>query len=75
MALKTFNIDEETYKRFSEICKNSGISMSKQIEVFIKAQLEENPKIREEYLQKLDITRKGKFININTFSEFEKRYK
>lgn len=74
MALKTFNIDGEVYKKFSDICKSNGISMSKQIEVFIKAQLEEKPKIREEYLKRLEAIRKGSFIKIGTFQDFEKRY-
>jgi hypothetical protein len=40
MALKTFNINEETYKRFSEHCKKEGISMSKRIENFLKQEVE-----------------------------------
>ena len=74
MALKTFNLDEETYRKFSEFCKENGLSMSKQINIFIQAQLEEEPQIREGYLKKLDTIRKGKFINIGTFEDFEKRY-
>ena len=40
MALKTFNLNEEIYKKFSEHCKRHGISMSKRIENFIKNELE-----------------------------------
>lgn len=40
MALKTFNIDAETYKAYSEHCRESGISMSKQVENFIREELE-----------------------------------
>ena len=40
MALKTFNIDGETYKEFSKHCKKNGISMSRKIENFIKEELE-----------------------------------
>lgn len=36
MVLKTFNVEEESYKKFSEFCKEHGISMSKQIELFLK---------------------------------------
>ena len=75
MALKTFNLDEEAYKEFSEFCKENGISMSKQIEIFIKSQLEEKPKVRAEYLQKLEVIRKGKFIKVGNFEDFNKRYK
>ena len=74
MALKTFNINQEVYKKFSDICKSNGLSMSKQVEVFIKAQLEEKPKIRKEYLEKLERIRKGNFIRVGNFEDFEKRY-
>ena len=39
MALKTFNIDEIVYKNYSKHCKNRGISMSKQIENFLKEEV------------------------------------
>jgi len=71
MVLKTFNIDEQTYKSFSEFCREHGISMSKQIEIFIKCQIEEEPKIRKEYLEKLDKIRKGNFVKV---TDFKKRY-
>ncbi len=69
MALKTFNLDEETYRKFSEFCKENGISMSKQIEIFIKAQLEEKPEVRKEYLKKLNAIRKGRFIKVKNVDE------
>ncbi len=75
MPLKTFNVEEDAYERYSEFCKENGISMSNQINTFIKAQIETEPKIREEYLRKLDIIRKGKFIKIGTYKDFEKRYR
>ena len=71
MVLKTFNLDDETYRKFSEYCRENGISMSKQVDLFIKAQLEEEPKVREEYLKKLERIRKGKFIRVDNFA---KRY-
>ena len=71
MVLKTFNLDDQTYRKFSEYCRENGISMSKQVDLFIKAQLEEEPKVREEYLKKLERIRKGKFIRVDSFS---KRY-
>ena len=74
MALKTFNLEEETYKKFSDFCKQNGISMSKQIDIFIKSQLEEKPKVRAEYLCRLETTRKGKFIKIGGIDNFKKRY-
>jgi len=74
MVLKTFNLEEETYSKFSEFCRQNGISMSKQIDIFIKAQLEEKPKVRAEYLQRLERIRKGKFIKIGGINDFNKRY-
>lgn len=74
MVLKTFNLEEETYNRFSDFCRQNGISMSKQIDIFIKAQIEEKPKVRAEYLQRLESIRKGKFIKVGSISDFEKRY-
>jgi len=74
MVLKTFNIEEETYNKFSEFCRQNGISMSKQIDIFIKAQIEEKPRVRAEYLQRLETIRKGKFIKIGGIEDFKKRY-
>lgn len=63
MAIKTFNVDEETYNKFSEYCKSSGISMSKQINNFMKTMTEDEPKVRQEYLEKLERIRKGKYYS------------
>jgi len=71
MVLKTFNVDEKTYSEFSKFCKEYGISMSKQVEIFMEAQLETEPAARQEYLEKLDKIRKGKFIEVK---DFRKRY-
>jgi len=71
MVLKTFNLDNEVYTKFSQFCKAHGISMSNQINTFISAQIAEEPKVREEYLNKLDKIRKGNFIKVN---DFKKRY-
>jgi hypothetical protein len=48
--------------------------MSKQVNLFIEAQIEENPEIREEYLKKLEKIRKGKFIKIGSIEDLKKRY-
>ncbi len=69
MVLKTFNLDEETYKKFSKFCKENGLSMSKQVNFFIEAQMTEEPEVREEYLKKLDRIRKGKFIRVENLNE------
>lgn len=39
MGMKTFNIDEEVYKEYSNHCKEHGISMSKRVEGFIKEEV------------------------------------
>ena len=74
MVLKTFNVEESIYEKYSQFCKENGISMSNQVNTFIKAQVETEPKVREEYLKKLDAIRKGKFIKIGTHENFVKRY-
>lgn len=71
MTIKTFNIDESIYRKFLEFCKNNGISMSKQIEIFMRSRVEDEQHVREEYLQKLEEIRKQKFILVD---DFEKRY-
>lgn len=75
MVLKTFNIDEETYRKFSEFCREHGLSMSKQVDLFIRAQLEEEPGVRKSYLKKLDRIRKnGKFVRVGSIEDFKKKY-
>ena len=74
MVIKTFNLEEDVYKKFSDFCKENGLSMSKQVNIFIKAQIAIEPKVREEYLQKLDSIRKGRFIKVGTIEDFKKRY-
>ena len=71
MAIKTFNVDGGIYKKFLEFCRVNGISMSKQIEIFMKSRVEDTKELREEYLQKLEEIRRGKFITVD---DFAKRY-
>lgn len=68
MALKTFNVQEETYERFSRHCKEYGISMSKQIDTFMASVVEEDPKVKEEYLRRLDAIRAGRFMKVDTLA-------
>jgi len=74
MVLKTFNLNDESYRRFSEFCKDNGLSMSRQVDIFIRAQVEESPEVREDYLKKLEAIRKGMFVNIGTSEDFKKRF-
>ncbi len=69
MVLKTFNLDEDTHRKFAHFCKEHGISMSKQINIFINSQIAEEPKVREEYLKKLMKISKGNFVKVNNFEE------
>jgi len=69
MALKTFNISQAIYEKYSSFCKRFGISMSKQIELFMASQVEKNREVRAEYLERLERIRKGKFISVKSFSE------
>jgi len=74
MVLKTFNVEESIYKKFSDFCKEYGISMSKQIEFFMRSMIEEEPKAKKEYLKKLDRIRKQRTIHIGSLENFKKRY-
>lgn len=71
MALKTFNINESVYERFSRFCKGNGISMSKQVEIFMASQVEDEPVARADYMKRLERIRKGKFVGVKSFA---KRY-
>lgn len=72
MVLKTFNLEEEAYRKFSEFCKGHGLSMSKQINIFIQSQMEEEPKVKEEYLKKLELIQKGKYHRFTSVDELRK---
>jgi hypothetical protein len=74
MVIKTFNLEEETYKKFANFCKENGLSMSHQVNLFIRAQIETEPQIRKEYLSKLDTIKRGRFIKIGNIEDFKKRY-
>lgn len=71
MTIKTFNVDQDVYEKFLQFCKNNGISMSRQIEMFMKSRIDDKEEVREEYLQKLEEIRRGKFIRVD---DFAKRY-
>ena len=69
MVLKTFNVQQEVYERFSKFCKAHGISMSKQIDLFMESQIEEEPEAKKEYLEKLARLRKGGFIRVKSIAD------
>jgi hypothetical protein len=74
MVIKTFNLEEDVYKKFSNFCKENGFSMSKQVNIFIKAQIETEQKVRDGYLQKLDAIRRGRFIKVGSIENFKNKY-
>lgn len=45
MALKTFNVDADVYAQFSKHCKGKGMSMSKQVENFLRGEIEKITKM------------------------------
>ncbi len=69
MVLKTFNVQEMVYNKFSHFCKEHGISMSKQVEFFMESFIAKEPKAKKEYLEKLERVRNGKFIRVKSFAE------
>ena len=69
MVLKTFSVQEAVYSKFSSFCKQHGISMSKQVEMFMESMIEYDPQAKKEYLEKLDRIRKGKFVSVSNFAE------
>ena len=75
MVLKTFNVEESVYKKFSDFCKGNGISMSKQIDFFMRSVVEEEAEVKKEYLEKLNRIRKQKTIHIGNLENFKKRYR
>ncbi|MBN2142532.1 hypothetical protein JW711_04335 [Candidatus Woesearchaeota archaeon] len=69
MSIKTFNVDDQVYEKFSRHCKENGLSMSKQVTWFMQAQVEEEPKVRKSYLQKLERLKKGPFWSFNNVDD------
>jgi len=69
MVLKTFNVDEGIHAKFSQFCKEHGISMSRQVQLFMESQVEDEPEAKKEYLEKLERIRKGRFIKVKSFAE------
>jgi len=72
MVLKTFNVQEEVHKRFSDFCKGRGISMSKQIEWFMESMTAQDKEVRKEYLKKLEEIKKRKYHKFSSISELRK---
>ena len=69
MVMKTFSVQEEVYSKFSQFCKEHGINMSKQVELFMESMIEQEPEAKREYLEKLNRIRKGRFVKISNFPE------
>jgi hypothetical protein len=69
MSVKSFSISDDIYEKYSSECKRLGLNMSKQIENFMKFQLEEEFVVREEYTKKIRKIRKEKFIPVEDFDK------
>ena len=69
MVLKTFNVQEDIYSQFYRFCREHGMSMSKQIEMFMESVIEKEPAAKQAYLEKLDRIRSGRFIRVKSFTE------
>ena len=69
MVLKTFSVQESVYSRFHDFCKSHGVSMSKQVEMFMESMIENDPEAKREYLEKLDRIRKGSFVSVSNFAD------
>ena len=74
MVIKSFNVEDETYQKFSEYCKGNGISMSKQVDFFMKSVIEVEPEAKKEYIDKSNNIRKQKSISIGGLDSFKKKY-
>ncbi len=74
MVLKTFNLTEEVYDKFSRICKEYGLSMSKQVDFFMRSQIEDEPEAKKSYLEKLDRIRKHRSVKVGSLSDFKMRF-
>ena len=61
MALKTFNVDPDVYKRFSGFCKGNGINMSKQVELFMASFVEDDLAAKKSIVAKLDRNKKADY--------------
>lgn len=72
MAIKSFNLNEDIYDRFSKTCKENGISMSRQVEMFMESQLGDREEIKPGYLKKLKKIQKGKYHKFNTVKDLRK---
>jgi len=69
MGVKSFSISDDIYEKYSSECKRLGLNMSKQIENFMKFQIKEEFKIREEYIEKINRIRKEKFKPVGDFEK------
>ncbi len=68
MGIKTFNIDEEIYNEYRKLCKANGLSMSKQIEIFLASQVAKG-KQRRKLKDQLEGTKKGEFSKEDLIEE------
>jgi len=68
VVLKTFNVEEKIYSKFSNFCKDHGISMSKQVQLFMESQIEDK-EVKSSYKKKLEKIRQEKYHKFNTVAD------
>ena len=74
MVLKTFSLQEDVYKKFAFFCRDNGLNMSKQIQMFMQSFIAKEPEVREEYIKKLERIRKQPDIYVGDLSSLKERY-
>ena len=70
MALKTFNVDPSTYAQFRGFCKAHGLSMSAQVQSFMRSVMAEDLRVSQQYLLKLQRIRAEPSIPIEDFGAY-----
>ena len=69
MSVKSFSISDDVYEKYSSECKRLGLNMSKQIENFMKFQLEKEFVVREEYIDRMNKIRMEHFKPVPDFDK------
>lgn len=61
MGIKSFSISDEVYEKYSAECKRLGLNMSRQIENFMRFQLEEEFLVRDDHAERIREVRRKRF--------------
>ncbi len=72
--LKTFNVDAGVYEKYSKHCKKNGVSMSRQVENFLRNEVEKlngTAKVSAVDVKEEVGVRKIKYIKVNSAPELK----